>query len=707
MIKKISTLLILLFIGYFFFNAKGLYSFNSQEGEDQEKLEYEVAVTLKLIQIYVTDKKGNPVSDLEKSDFQVFDNGKIQEITDFERHVLSLPSEESRIREGGKADVQPVKMGRKFFLFFDFAFNDFTGMNIAKKAALHFINTQVNPNDEVAVLSYSGRKGLVMHEYLTSDQTKVHEVINQLGYGETLGRAGQLLDELSSETVGGGGGAGRQQLIQQAREQFVRMAGEGQLRHQAKEFCLALSDWAKALRYIPGTKNIILFSIGVPNFVMYPLGPSISPQMNTMNLRLSSSTDLRIRYEKMSKELEASNSPVFAVNVEGLYTGSMRREGESMDTHLATKPRQAFAGILDKDWGGEDSLLNIAKLTGGKYFDNTNDYKQIAEDIQKLTGSYYVLGYYTDETWDGKHHKVLVKVKRAGCKVYGQRGYFNPKPFHEYSNLEKKIHLVDLALGEKGYFENPIDFSLVVLPFSFENESYMTMLTKIPAGSMEGSSDSINEIIFLVFNEQKNVVGYKRIEADAARFQQKDVFCYIISPFIPGEFTCRVVIRNLENGRGAVASESVLILPHTPSELRMHPPLVLYPKGEALYIDIADPEKEGSALAQVYPFDPSEYSPLVGELKEKTSELLVVSTCSIFDIPNPEIHLSAHLVYHETGESIPLDFTLDQKPADDSVVFLLKIQTDSLQPGTYFLHLFAEEAGTQAKSRVHTTFTIQ
>lgn len=38
-----------------------------------QELQHEVTVTIKLIQVYVTDKEGNSVTDLEKSDFELFD----------------------------------------------------------------------------------------------------------------------------------------------------------------------------------------------------------------------------------------------------------------------------------------------------------------------------------------------------------------------------------------------------------------------------------------------------------------------------------------------------------------------------------------------------------------------------------------------------------------------------------------------------------
>lgn len=49
--------------------------------KSQEPLRHEVTVTVKLIQVYVLDRNGNPVPDLNlnQSDFEVYDNGKTQE----------------------------------------------------------------------------------------------------------------------------------------------------------------------------------------------------------------------------------------------------------------------------------------------------------------------------------------------------------------------------------------------------------------------------------------------------------------------------------------------------------------------------------------------------------------------------------------------------------------------------------------------------
>jgi VWFA-related protein len=160
----------------------------SQERTEQKVLEHEVSVILKLIQVYVLDMQGNAVTDLEKEDFELYDNGKLQSITDFERHVLFTEDDATQPSLKEKAS-SPAKLNRKFFLFFDLAFNTARGIKNAREAALYFIDHQLQPTDEVGVLSYSATKYFTVHEYLTTNHKKVREAVEGIGIKDMLGRA--------------------------------------------------------------------------------------------------------------------------------------------------------------------------------------------------------------------------------------------------------------------------------------------------------------------------------------------------------------------------------------------------------------------------------------------------------------------------------------------------------------------------------------
>jgi len=127
-------------------------------------------------------------------------------------------------------------MSRKFFLLFDFAYNNARGILKAKKAALHFIDTQLQPLDEVGVFSYSATKSLKLHKNLTTDHEKVRKVVESFGLKEIHGRAGTF---------------GKEGIL------------------QAANFARKMADLAKTLKYIPGYKHIILFSSGIPYSMIY------------------------------------------------------------------------------------------------------------------------------------------------------------------------------------------------------------------------------------------------------------------------------------------------------------------------------------------------------------------------------------------------------------------------------------------------------
>lgn len=697
----------------------------NQEEDEQENLQQDVTVTLKLVQVYVTDKHGNPVTDLDQEDFELYDKGKLQEITDFEKHMLSLPEEKTQ--EVDEA-VQTSSMPRKFFLFFDFAFNDLSGIALAKEAALHFIDTQISPSDTVGIVTYSTLKGLVLHEYLTTNHEKVRELVKDLGLQEVLGRAGRMLEEQESQLMFRSERALMDERLypqfarmikdikektRSMREDMMRIGGKMEFRHQALHFSSVVRDWARALRYIPGYKHIILFSSGIPNWLMYRSAVEMAPQLDKVNLPASDTFDLRSRYADMARELAVASAPIYAVNVAGMYSDFMDREGKSIFSLEVTKDdEQPSSFIEDRNKRGITSLLNLANDTGGKYYANTKSPKESVEEIQALTGSYYVLGYYIKEKRDGKYHKLMVDVKRKGCTIYTQKGYFNPEPFEKFSDLEKKIHLVDLALSERPSFGDPLSMPMVALPVSVANREKVVMLSASTAGA-QGVWGSNTEIVFLVFDDKQNIVGYRGIKGDDPRLSQENILPYVVLPLYPGQFECRVVMRNLKTGESAVASSSVFIPSYSEGGLQLYPPLLLTPESNALFLNVGDTkvkpgEKEYSALVRLYAFDSDQYSPLVGDVK-RGSALIAKFRCSLSDIPQSELKLYARLVHQPSGQNVPIDFNFDNNLDNligNTGIFSLEIQTVNLEAGKYFLYLFAEDLNSHSKSMTTTAFSV-
>lgn len=308
----------LCFVGSFLLYFLPVSSKQQEVKRTENNIRYEVTVTLKLIQVYINDKEGRPVTNLTASDFSVWDNGQLRKITDFEVHTGQLPNPVQTEEEITASRTQaPPTLNRKFYLIFDFFRNDLLGIDRAKKAAVHFIDKKLLPTDEVAVLSFSPRKGLILHQYLSSDHQKAKDAVRMtrgMTYFRTLDA--QFEDRLSLEDS----------------SEDIAEAGAGaimDLRGILKNYFESMKELAKSLRNIPGFKNIIFFSGGLSNALVYKKSVEIFPDAivlaNTdsasfyeglMSNRNSSA--VLDGYEDMIKEFASANCPVYSVNTEGV-----------------------------------------------------------------------------------------------------------------------------------------------------------------------------------------------------------------------------------------------------------------------------------------------------------------------------------------------------------------------------------------------------
>jgi len=279
-----AKVLLLLFFGV---SSGYMNPLSGQEiAQLQKPLQHEVAVTLKLIQVYVTDKNGKPVIDLTKDDFILYDDGKPQKLTEFEKHFLSLPAPVPAARAEERVVQTPVPpsprlLNRKFFLFFDFAYNNPPGVRKMGEAARHFLDTQVLPSDEVGVLSYSILKLLQINLNLTTDHRKVRDLVSKIGLRDSNQRFEDSEDAYQRKLAAGNLADARPET--KTTLPMPEFDAQEMWRLSARTYIDCLTALAWALRSIQGQKNLILFSEGIP----YPIAYSFIP------------TDLTWKYENM------------------------------------------------------------------------------------------------------------------------------------------------------------------------------------------------------------------------------------------------------------------------------------------------------------------------------------------------------------------------------------------------------------------------
>jgi VWFA-related protein len=636
---------------------------------DQTELQHEVVVTLKLIQVYVLDESGRPVTDLTMDDFVVFDNGRRQDITEFEKHLLpdKIRGEET-LDETRPEDARavPPQLSRKFFFLFDLDRISLEGFNRAKEAALYFLDSQVRPGDQVGLLTYSVLRGMTLYAYLSSDFPEVREKLE--AFRENLGRPGggaslwgmraEALGEFQAQTGYALTGLTRGVYGESARQRNPEADW-----HEKKnlEFVQQMEEVAKSLRTIPGYKNVILFSNGFPRSLY------------------EGDTFFQRNYEKMAQEFATANSPVHTINTEGgrQYSRSPGSRGDS-------------------------SLKNLSQFSGGRHFQNVREHESISEELQAMTGNYYVLGYYAGEVADGKYHNLKVDVKRPGCRVLAQSGYFNPKPFTKFTDFEKQLHLYDLAMNDMPQLQrNTPSIPLSALPYA-EQDDNLVLLAGIDAPALEEILGERAELITMIYDSSFQIHLSTQVELNKGTFQADHVYHYSLESLPPGSYVCRVVIRNLETGKGAVGRAETTISEPMEAGIKLFPPLLFKPGGTAVFhraVHGGDKQDQRS-LNDLYPFLGEETTPLFDALPRERIPLMAVLRIKVKGIAEPDTALNMILI-DDSGRKTAVPFeVIDVKADGEYDSLLLEMRLPRISPGIFTLEITAHDHASGSEASV-------
>jgi VWFA-related protein len=159
--------------------------------QSQERPTDVIRTSTELVQteVMVFDRRGRFVTGLKPEQFELTINGAKQQISFFESVATGSDAEAAQL--AAVRGVEPVKKerkkiaalpederGRVLFFFIDDLHTSPASLSRARKALALFIDEQMNPNDQVAIVSTSGQVGFL--QQLTDNQAVLHAAISRL-----------------------------------------------------------------------------------------------------------------------------------------------------------------------------------------------------------------------------------------------------------------------------------------------------------------------------------------------------------------------------------------------------------------------------------------------------------------------------------------------------------------------------------------------
>jgi VWFA-related protein len=395
-----------------------------------------VQVPLVLEDVVVLDSRNQPVHNLKASDFTVTDDGKPVRLQSLDAHAAPTPAQQAALLASmSKAPNLGVNVFTNYtrtppdsslnVLLLDAVNTPITDQDHARQQILKFLDDQ--PADQrVAIFLLSSR--LYLLQGFTSDAAVLKTAIHSKG-AHVAGSA------LLEDAVGGDTNDGLYnssffacptcplQIARQSQEDIATSAVSERVNRTLDAF----NELAHYLSALPGRKNLIWFSAAFPLFILpdYTLiyNPSSPAALYEQQLRL------------VDDQLARSDVAVYPVDARGVLNNPATQASHAgpapvQNMGLGRSPFLTSESNYAQDTFEEHQALEqIAHETGGKAFYNTGDLKAAVQDAIRFGSDYYTMSYTPPSgKWDGKYHKIDVKVTESGVHLSYRRGYYADDP---------------------------------------------------------------------------------------------------------------------------------------------------------------------------------------------------------------------------------------------------------------------------------------
>jgi VWFA-related protein len=394
----------------------------SQPDQDQEV----VRITTNLVQIdAVVTKDGKQVTDLKAEDFELFEDGKPQSITNFSYvsiapansvNVAARPNPKERIPTPvAPAVMRPRDVRRTVALVVDDLGMSVESIGAARRHLRKFIDEQLEPNDLVAIIRTGGEVGAL--QQFTGDRRILYNAIDHLRWNQCSRRGVHVFAPMGGPVSVDDNYGPCGWLTTKGTLQILRFVLQG-------------------MRDLPGRKSMVVFSDDLP-IVQQQAGPSnmngdqssSGPVSTTNENALPGSLNSEAAIFQNVAELAIRASVViYAVDTRGLqYTGMTAMDrppagfaaAGTLNVQVPAIMRSRSIALMDNRQGHE----LLAKETGGYLVRNSNDFG--LHGIMDDQRGYYLIGFRPDdETFDKRFHQIKIRVKGKGLTVRTREGFY-------------------------------------------------------------------------------------------------------------------------------------------------------------------------------------------------------------------------------------------------------------------------------------------
>ncbi len=525
-----------------------------------------VKISTILIQVdaIVTDSKGKIVKDLRAEDFEIYENGEKQKITNFS-FISSVRETPETVKNPNEKIAVPVpaaelkagQVRRTIALVVDDLSLSFISTNYVRRALKKFVDEQMQDGDLVAIIRTGAGIGAL--QQFTSDKRQLYAAIEKVRWNP-IGRGGigafapirdneQIERENESEED------------REDRENFESGFDEFQGAFFATGTLGALRFIVSGMGELPGRKSVILFSDGFKILQRDEQG-------------FTGSGTVLDFLRKLIDTANRASVVFYTIDARGLVT-----TGITAEDSVSASPERLQQVLSDRSselFDTQAGLSYLAQQTGGLSILNNND---LSGGVRRVLDdqSYYLIGYEPDsDTFDPKtrrFNKLEIKIANKNLKVRYRSGFFNvaDQNMAKSTTGQTPVQQIQNALISP-FAVNDISLRLNTL---FGNNaaqgSFMRPLLHINAQDLkftdepDGVKKAVFDILAVTFGDNGAAIDQVSksytltVKDEMYNIILKTGFVYYFTLPIkkPGAYQFRVAIRDAQAGKVGSASQFI------------------------------------------------------------------------------------------------------------------------------------------------------
>jgi VWFA-related protein len=526
-----------------------------------EPTTFKVNVKLVVVRAVVRDSQGYAVGNLHEEDFQVFDKGKPQMLTQFDVEQVGAKArakveDPGNASQGASPNAQsaPIAPERFIAYMFDDVHLQFGDLAHLREAAERHFAT-LKPTDRAAIFTTSGITTLDF----TDDRTKLRETLLRVQPHPLVAsrhdcpdisyyQADQIINkndlraqQLAVQEARGcestdiqGNTLGDPNALVSSVSASVLSAGD----QESRVSLGSLKEVVHAVSRMPGTRVVVLAS---PGFIT----PTLDYEFNEI-------VDRAVRAQVLINTLDARGLYVLIP-----FGDASHQPASYLGSEHAPPPGKTL--IESEAASAQDDLLAaLAENTGGVFFHNNNDFNEGFRRVAETPEYSYVLGFVPQNLkLDGSFHSLKVTLKNPQkLTLQARRGYYAPKHATD-PNEQARQEIEDEMYSQEELHNLPVNLRTQFFKAGDEDAKLVVFahvdVKRLRFRKIEGRNDNVLTCVSALFNHNGNFIeGTRKIVTmhwkDETLAHKLDSGITLKTSFDvkPGSYLVRLVVRDAE-----------------------------------------------------------------------------------------------------------------------------------------------------------------